>query len=104
MAKYKNVPEYIDGIRFASKAEARRYRELRLLEQAGEIYKLKVHKKWPIEVYGHHITTWTDDFSYYDKGGKYHVEDVKGFRTQRYSLIKKLMKAVHSIEIEEVEA
>ena len=38
--KYRAVPTVIDGIRFASKAEARRYGELRLLEQAGEIRDL----------------------------------------------------------------
>ena len=36
-SKYHAVPTTIDNIRFASKAEARRYRELRLLEKAGEI-------------------------------------------------------------------
>jgi len=36
--KYRNVRTEVDGIKFASKKEARRYQELRLLEKAGNDY------------------------------------------------------------------
>lgn len=45
--KYHAKPTTVDGIRFASKAEARRYSELRLLEKAGEIKNLEAHAERP---------------------------------------------------------
>ena len=39
-SKFGNVRTSVDNITFASKAEARRYQELRLLEKAGEIEKM----------------------------------------------------------------
>lgn len=35
--KYKAVKTTVDGIKFDSKAEARRYTQLKLLERAGQI-------------------------------------------------------------------
>ena len=40
--KYSARPTEVDGIRFDSKAEARRYTELRTLEKAGEISHLEL--------------------------------------------------------------
>ncbi len=42
MTKYRAQPTIVDGIRFHSKGEARRYQELRLLERAGEITNLEL--------------------------------------------------------------
>jgi hypothetical protein len=42
-SKYHNKGTVIDGYKFASKKEGRRYQELLLLQQAGEISDLKVH-------------------------------------------------------------
>ena len=39
--KLHNIPTVVDGIRFASRLEARRYSELKLLEKAGEITDLR---------------------------------------------------------------
>jgi hypothetical protein len=49
-SKYGAVKTEIDGIVFASKAEARRYAELRLLEKAGEITRLQIQPKFDIYV------------------------------------------------------
>jgi hypothetical protein len=43
MTKYHAIPTEIDGIRFDSKAEARRYGELMLLEMGGVIRELELH-------------------------------------------------------------
>lgn len=40
--KFNAKPTTVDGIRFASQAEARRYSELKLLEKAGEIINLEL--------------------------------------------------------------
>mgnify|MGYP001618322077 CR=1 FL=1 len=40
-SKYRAVPTTVEGIRFHSKREAARYQELRLLEKAGSIHRLR---------------------------------------------------------------
>ena len=45
MSKYRNVKTEVDGILFASKKEARRYSELKLLERAGEIAHLELQPR-----------------------------------------------------------
>lgn len=40
--KFGAVATVVDGHTFPSKAEARRYQELRLLEKAGQITKLRL--------------------------------------------------------------
>ena len=48
-SKYGAIRTTVDGVTFASKAEARRYAELKLLEQAGEIKGLELQPKFDIE-------------------------------------------------------
>jgi len=47
-AKYRAEPVIIDGVRFASKKEGKRYGELKLLEVAREISDLICHPRWPL--------------------------------------------------------
>lgn len=104
MKKYRNVPTVIDGFRFLSKLEAKRYAELKLLQRTGDIKGLEVHPRYPIDVQGKRICTYEADFRYTDTRGTVHVEDTKGFRTALFLLKKKLMLACHGIEVEEVRA
>lgn len=105
MSKYHNVPTEIDGERFDSKSEARRYGELRLLERAGEIRELELHPQFSLVVNGRKVATYEADFAYSRQDGRRVVEDVKGgVRTAAYVLKKKLMRACLGIEIVEVEA
>ena len=103
--KYGAKAVTIDGIRFASKKEAKRYAELKLLAKAGEIYGLEVQPK--VSVYAGNIKlfTYIGDFGYYFcKPGNISriIEDVKGVRTPVYKLKKKIVEAVYNIEITEV--
>lgn len=100
--KYRNELTEVDGVTFASKAEARRYGELKLLEYAGEIYGLILQPRFVLEVNGVKITTYVADFEYRDREDRRTVEDVKGVRTTVYKLKKKLMYAVYGIEVTEV--
>ena len=101
--KYGARKTEVDGITFDSKAEARRYGELKLLEQAEEITALELQPKFPVEVNGKKICTWKGDFRYWcNRGGGWVVEDVKGFRTPVYRLKKKLVEAIYDIEVTEV--
>lgn len=98
--KYKAKPTVVNGVKFASKKEAERYKDLLLLEGFGDITELELQPRFPIIFNDIKICTYVADFSYIKKGEKDKtVEDVKGFKTRVYSLKKKMMKAVHDIEI-----
>ena len=111
MSKYGNRKVEINGILFDSLREARRYTELRILERAGHISNLEVHKKYVL------IPTQRDragklleqqcsyyaDFSYIDNdSGKEVVEDTKGVRTEAYRIKRKMMLYVHGIIVKEI--
>lgn len=101
--KYGAIPTVIDGIRFDSKAEARRYQELKLMERAGEIRGLICHQSFTLIVNEQKIGKYTADFSYFPaKEYGLIVEDVKGVRTRDYVLRRKLMMAIYGINIVEV--
>lgn len=126
--KYKNRKIIVDGIKFDSKKEAERYKELKILERAGIIQKLQRQVKYVLipaqyepsgEIYtkgkekgkpkkGKLIErecAYYADFVYIENG-KTVVEDVKGYRDgQAYNLFtikRKLMLYVHNIKIKEM--
>jgi hypothetical protein len=87
----------VDGIRFASKKEARRYQELRLLEKAGLIRDLNLQVRLPLacssgEVAAHYVA----DFTYLDRTRGVVVEDAKGCRTQTYALKRRWFAAEYA--------
>lgn len=105
--KYGAVRTEVDGISFASKAEARRYAQLKLLQKAGKIDRLELQPRYPISVGGHAICTYVGDFQYVEIGRDGYatsriVEDVKGVKTDVYQIKKKLLKALYGIDITEV--
>ena len=102
-SKYRNQPVDLDGHRFASKAEARRYSELVLLARIGEITDFELQPRYPLVVEGQKIATYVGDFRY-QRDGRTIVEDVKSpaSRTPVYRLKAKLLRALHGIEIVEI--
>ena len=99
-SKYKAQAVEIDGIRFSSQMEAKRYIQLRLLEKTGKIVYLVVHPHWDFEINGVKVGRgYTADFEWYEMGGKRHVEDVKGVTTRDWPLRRDLMKALHGITV-----
>lgn len=98
MSKYVNKKTVVDGITFASRREANRYSELRLLERAGEIQNLRLQVPYRLEVNGVLVCKYLCDFQYEEKG-KEVVEDCKGMRTPLYVVKAKLMLAVHGINV-----
>lgn len=110
--KYGNSKEVVEGITFASKREAQRYKDLRLLEEAGEIEGLRCQVSIPLHAYdflmntGVKVADYVADFVYRNKGDDLGttpiVEDAKGFRTQTYRLKKRWVKVEHGIDIHEV--
>lgn len=92
--KYRNVPTIVDGIRFDSKAEARRYGDLKLLERAGEIRDLRLQPRYPLTVNGVKVCEYRADFAYLDRTGTPITEDVKGVSTKDFIIKAKLFKAL----------
>lgn len=101
-SKYRNVKCTFNNIKFDSILEMERYMVLSAMQTAGEIRDLELQVVFSLVVNGTHVCDYRADFTYYDKNGIYHVEDAKGVKTKEYINKKKLMKAVHGIEIEEV--
>lgn len=98
--KYHNNKIIYDGIKFDSKKEALRYKELKLMERAKEITGLALQPRYElipkyIDNKGNHIRalTYVADFTYYDNRTKKQIiEDVKGMQTDVYKIKKKLLE------------
>lgn len=112
-----------DGI-FDSKKEYRRWCELKLMQDAGEIENLSrqvkyelipAQREWCNEIYTkgknkgkfkpgkllEHECSYIADFVYI-QGGKFVVEDTKGIRTPEYIIKRKLMLKLYGIRITEI--
>ena len=88
MNKYYNQKTKIDGINFDSKAEAKRYQQLKLMEQAGSIKDLVLQPKFLLQdkfIYKNKTyrkIEYIADFSYFSiEEDIFIVEDVKGVKT-----------------------
>jgi hypothetical protein len=108
MNKYHSRKITIDNMVFDSVREYKRFNELKLLERAGKIVDLKRQVKYRLipaqKIDGKTVERAVDyvaDFTYWE-GGKFVVEDTKGFRTKDYIIKRKLMLWVHGIRIKEV--
>ncbi|MBK8909164.1 MAG: DUF1064 domain-containing protein [Rhodospirillales bacterium] len=102
MNKFGAVPVTVDGIRFASTREARRWAELRLLERAGDIRALRrqvairlIGRDGPILTDTGRPRTYVADFVYEDcrLGWAEVVEDAKGHPTPEYRLKRAILAA-----------
>ena len=99
------------GVSFDSQSEAQRWGELLLLQRAGEIRDLKLHPRFSLDVNGVHICDYIADYGYQcpvkaAAGTKLSwisvTEDRKAgaiTQTDVFKLKRKLMKALHNIDI-----
>jgi len=100
-SKYHAVRTEVDGINFASKKEAKRYQELKLLERVHEIKSLKLQVPFPIipkSKYGREIR-YVADFVYITKDGEMVIEDTKGYETDVFKLKARMVAEQYGIEI-----
>lgn len=97
-SKYGAIKTIVDGIKFDSKKEAKRYVELKLLVKAGVISELKLQPRFDLIINGCKCGFYKADFEYIENG-KIVVEDVKGKKTPVYNLKKKLIKAIYGFDI-----
>ncbi len=101
--KYGATGVRYDGHYFPSKAEGRRYLQLKPLLAQNEIRDLELQPRFPIYIDGKLVCTYVADFRYFDNDlGETIVEDVKGFKTAEYKLKKKLVEAVYKIRVTEL--
>ena len=96
--KYNAQPTVVDGVRFASKKEARRYSELKLLMQSGEVRWFAIQPQFVLEGGVKYVA----DFLILWRDGSVTVEDTEGVRTPAYRDKKKQVKARYGIDVVEV--
>lgn len=107
-SKYGAIRTTINGITFASKAEASRYSELQILLKSGEITDLKLQPRYPLVFTPRkgaepvNVGTYVGDFWYRKRNGAAVTEDVKGVLTPVYRLKKKIVESIYGITIVEV--
>lgn len=115
MAKsiYINKKIVVNGIKFDSKKEARRYQALLLMQRAGEISELELQPKFELvkgvkfsgDARAKPAVRYFADFAYTDVlTGKRIVEDVKSPVTKEkpyYKMKRHMMLAIHGIEVKE---
>lgn len=110
-SKYKNKVSEINGIKFDSKKEGRRYLELLDKFKSGEISDLRLQTQFTL-IEGFKTPTgenvkperYIADFTYFENG-QFVVEDVKSEATRKkdvYRIKKKQMLDIYGIQIREV--
>lgn len=108
MSKYHNNKVEINGIKFDSKKEAEYYLYLKSLLKEGKIKDLKLQTRFELQPSFKlnnktiRAITYKADFTFYDANNRYHIVDVKGFKTKEYLLKKKLLEYKYETEIEEI--
>lgn len=98
--KMGNVAKTVDGIRFASKKEARYYERLCLEVKAGDV--LYFLMQVPIRLPGG--TKYIVDFMVFMRDGRVRYIDAKGFETKEFKIKRREVHASHGghIRIETV--
>ena len=108
-SKYKARKITVNGITFASRAEANRYQDLHLLEAAGVISELELQPEFIILEQSRDNFTrkkiptrkYVGDFRYRDESGQIIVEDVKGFETPvfrlKWDIVRSLFPDIHFV-------
>ena len=108
-SKYGNKKTELDGLKFDSKIESKRYLQLRSMLEDGHITELQMQVKY--KLIGSQLKedgkkerplAYIADFVY-KVNGKTIVEDVKGMRTGEYIQKRKLMLFIHGITIKEID-
>ena len=97
MSKYYSKKTIIDGIKFASKKEAKRYLELKLLLKVGKIRDLILQPRFKLQEgfrkngKTYYPVSYVADFQYL-QNDMIRIEDVKGMKTTVYLLKKRLFE------------
>lgn len=94
--KYNAKPTTVNGVRYDSKSESGRFRQLELLQQAGVISNLKLKPIYELQPSfvdntgkRQRAVNYEADASYTENGREV-VEDVKGFETAAFKIKRKM--------------
>jgi hypothetical protein len=99
--KYNAIKTIVNGHIFASKKEANRYKELKVLEEAGGISDLTLQPMFVLQKGFRHgkrlkvirAIKYIADFKYVESNThKIVIEDVKGIKTPVFRLKEKILK------------
>jgi hypothetical protein len=115
-SKMRNVITVVDGIKWKSAKQARRYRDLKLMQEYGDIRLLRWEVTYHLIVNNIEITTYRCDFEYVTRAGDRIVEDVKPtYKSAKaekeykatgaykmFALKKRMMAAIYGIDVKEV--
>ena len=104
VSKYGNKPRRCPAGHFhQSGLEAGRCAELQALQNAGLIRDLEQQPRFRLDVNEVHVCDYIADFRYHDvQEGAVVVEDAKGVATDVYKIKKRLVLALHGVEVVEV--
>ena len=109
-SKYHNVKVEVDGIKFDSGREAKRYKALKELQRLGIISELRLQVPYELcpaqyvqgfngkQICARRSMKYIADFVYIRDGIEI-VGDAKGMKTKEYIQKKNLMKRIYNIEI-----
>lgn len=108
-SKYGNQVTVLDGQRFDSKSEAKRFVQLKAMQDAGQISELKtqvVFELIPAQQIGEkkeRAVRYVADFTYMKKG-QLVIEDVKSAptKTKEFIIKRKLMMFIHRAVVREI--
>lgn len=104
VSKYGNKPRRCVNAHFhQSGMEASRCNELHALQSAGLIRDLEQQPKFPLVVNDVKVADYFGDFRYTDNETDQSVtEDVKGMATDVYKIKRRLVLAIHNVDVQEV--
>lgn len=96
--KFNALRSEYDNIKFPSKKECERYKQLKELQKLGEIAfflrQVPFHLSGSVKYVCDFVVFWTN--------GEVTIEDVKGMKTDLYKAKKKMVEATYPITITEV--
>ena len=97
-SKYRNAKAEAAGMTFQSGREAAGVGKLILLEEAKQIFGLRLQVRFPLPG----GITYVADATYADDSLQFHVVDFKGVRTEGFRIKAKLFRERYGQEIEEL--
>lgn len=96
--KFQAIRVEDEGIKFASKKEHKRYKELKLLQKNGDVVfflmQTPFHLPGNVKYISDFLIFWTDN--------RVTIEDVKGMKTPLYIAKKKIVETIYPIQITEI--
>lgn len=87
-----------DGIKFASKKEARVYEQLKLMQKSGEVLFFLLQPRFDLGA----GVKYTADFIVFFASGTVEFWDAKGVKTKEFIAKKKLVENKYPVEIKVV--